>query len=80
MRKRNLFLVLALTTLFLIASNFSFTTNTANAQEFGCNTFCANAANACMSNCNGDPVCMDQCRADYDCCLLFCQGRGDECP
>ena len=49
-------------------------------EAFGCYQFCANAANACMSGCNGDPVCEDQCKADFYCCNLLCEGRGDECP
>ena len=49
-------------------------------QAFGCYQFCANSANACMSGCNGDPACEDQCRADFYCCNLMCEGRGDECP
>lgn len=76
MKIRNLFigLVLAMMVMFAGSSRSSTT------QAFGCNTFCSNNANACMSACNGDPACENQCKADFDCCLLFCQGRGDECP
>jgi len=49
------------------------------AQAFGCTQFCANSYNACMSECNGDPFCQDQCRADYYFCMCLCAGAPGTC-
>jgi hypothetical protein len=77
MKIKNLILGLVLVMLVVCSGAIGSAGN--SAQAFGCHTFCANAANACMSECNGDPTCENQCRADFDCCNLMCQGRGTEC-
>lgn len=41
-------------------------------QAFGCQKFCADAGNACMSECNNVPACVDQCRAEFDLCNCMC--------
>jgi len=70
MRIRNLLVGFVLAMMVLCAGSFK--TNTVQA---GCTTFCANAYNACMIDCNGDPVCQDQCRADYYCCMNMCNSQ-----
>ena len=70
MKRRNLLLVMVLAVMFLVASSFSYTGNTA--QAFGCTQFCANNYNACMIECNGDPGCQYWCWLEYDCCMNMC--------
>jgi hypothetical protein len=70
MRIRNLVFGFVLAMMFLCAGSFK-----SNTVEAGCTTFCANNANACMSECDGDPACQDQCRRDYYCCLELCNGQ-----
>jgi len=73
---RKLFILFSLIAcLALVSSGGQQTT-----QAFGCYQFCAMNADACMSECNGEPTgpCRDRCEAEFYCCNLMCQGG--ECP
>lgn len=78
MKIKNVLLGFVLVLTAVCSSAIRFTGS--STQALGCSTFCANAANACMSECQGNPACEDQCRADFYCCNLMCEGRGDQCP
>ena len=68
MRIRNLLFGFVLAMMVLFAG--SFTTNTVKAD--GCIYGCMDLYNACEASCNGDRLCIKQCKKDYDECLCGC--------
>jgi hypothetical protein len=71
MRIRNLLIGFVLA-IFLCAGNF--TVNTVKADA--CTQSCANDYNNCMIDCNGAPLCLARCRAEYYCCIDMCNNGG----
>ena len=47
-------------------------TNPTEAQGFSCLTACRAAKDACITACNGNTACNDQCLLDYGACIEGC--------
>jgi hypothetical protein len=68
MRIRNLLLSFVLAMMVMCVG--SFTTNSIKAQD-SCQT-CVDVYNGCAALCNGNAVCLKQCKKDYNECLCGC--------
>ena len=67
MKIRNLLAGFVLAMMVVFAG--SFTTNTVKADS--CQT-CVDIYNACAAQCNGNSICLKQCKRDYNECLCGC--------
>jgi len=72
MKIRNLLVGFVLAMMLVFAGNIN---STASPAAPSCATVCINNYSACQNYCGGDPACLDQCRADFDCCRIMCHGQ-----
>jgi hypothetical protein len=39
-----------------------------------CGSVCVQNLNTCKASCAGNPNCLSQCQAEYECCQVLCHG------
>jgi hypothetical protein len=71
MKIRNLLVGLVLALMVMCAGSLT----TASPARPSCATVCFNNYIACKNSCAGDPTCLAECEADFDCCRIICHGQ-----
>lgn len=70
MKIRNLLFGFVLSMMVLCAGSFTVTSRAAS----NCGSSCVQNYSFCKSTCGGDPMCLAQCKDEYDCCQIICHG------
>lgn len=76
MKRKSPLILIVLAVMVLFASSISSTANSGRGETpaVNCAATCWNNYQACKSSCGGDPLCLDECREQFDCCRIICHG------
>ena len=66
---KRIFVLVGMTTLLVLSMLFSTT-----AAPQSCGSICVQNRQFCISTCNGNQICLDECQEEYDCCQVLCHG------
>ena len=85
MKIKSSLIAVVLAMMVLCAGNFNSTASAAGAKPKAafagfmpgppsCSLNCMLNYQSCTASCNGDPICLADCKEERDCCLVICHG------